>query len=128
MTTGNISKKYAQFHRFHHSSSSSNLIFLNGNFETGINRANSPEIFIMIDSKYSIVTGNTKEYHATNSPNASNPNPTPTDSAPFCFPSKYDTRVSMQPYTSKINENALIICSIDIVENTNKGRIPIDLK
>ena len=82
---------------FYSSSSSSNLIFLNGNFETGINRANNPEIFSVIDTKYNIVSGNTKEYQAMNSPSASNPNPIPTDSAPFCFPSKYDTSVSIQP-------------------------------
>ena len=68
-----------------------------GNFETGINNDNNPEILITIDIECSIDSGNISEYHAINSPNASNPNPTPTANAPFCFPSMYETMVSIEP-------------------------------
>ena len=82
-----------------HSSSrlSSNLIFFKGNFEVGINNAKRPEIFNTIDTEYRIDSGNTKEYHARNSPNAKNANPIPTANAPFCFPSIYETIVSIAP-------------------------------
>ena len=75
-----------------------------------------------------IDSGNTNEYHAINSPNANSPNPTPTASAPFCFPSMYETMVSIEPYTSKINEKDLMICSIFIADKKNNGKIPTDLK
>ena len=54
-------------------------------------------------------SGKTNEYHAMNSPKAKSANPIPTASAPFCFPSKNETKVSMAPQTSKIKENDLII-------------------
>lgn len=109
-------------------SRSSNLIFLSGIFETGMNNDRSPLIFITIDIEYRIDSGNTNEYHAINSPNANSPNPTPTASAPFCFPSMYETMVSIEPYTSKINEKDLMICSIFIADKKNNGKIPTDLK
>ena len=78
-------------------SRSSNLIFLSGIFETGMNNDRSPLIFITIDIEYSIDSGNTNEYRAINSPNANNANPVPTANVPFCFPSMYETKVSIAP-------------------------------
>ena len=63
-----------------------------------------------------------------NSPNANNERPIPTANAPFCFPSKNETNVSIAPYTSKINENDLMICSIFIDDKKNNGKTPTDLK
>ena len=63
-----------------------------------------------------------------NSPNANNASPVPTIKVPFCFPSKNETNVSIAPYTSKINENDLMICSTFIADNKNNGKIPTDLK
>ena len=42
-------------------------------------------------------SGNTNEYHAINSPNAKSAKPIPTANAPFCFPSIYETKVSIAP-------------------------------
>ena len=80
-----------------------------------------------IRDRYRIDSGKTNEYHAINSPNANKPNPIPTASVPFCFPSMYETIVSIEPYTSKIKENDLMICSMFIVDKKNNGSIPIDL-
>ena len=82
----------------------------------------------MIEIEYSIDSGKTNEYHAMNSPNAKSASPVPTANAPFCFPSRNETNVSIAPYTSKINENDLMICSIFIADNANNGKIPTDLK
>ena len=63
-----------------------------------------------------------------NSPNANNPSPVPTANVPFCFPSKNETNVSIAPYTKRINEKDLMICSMFMADNKNNGKIPTDLK
>ena len=88
----------------------------------------NPDIFINIETEYNIDSGKTSEYHAMNSPNAKSASPVPTANAPFCFPSRNETNVSIAPYTSKINENDLMMCSIFIADNANNGKIPTDLK
>ena len=57
----------------------------------------SPDIFNKIETEYKIDSGKTNEYHAINSPNATNPSPVPTANVPFCFPSKNETNVSIAP-------------------------------
>ena len=76
---------------------SSNFIFRSGSLEIGINNDKSPEILITIDIEQIIDSGKINEYHAINSPNAKRPNPIPTANAPFCFPSMYETIVSIEP-------------------------------
>ena len=71
----------------------------------------SPAILIIIDIGYNIDSGNTKEYHPKNSPIAKRANPIDTDIAPLFLLSLYDNIVSIAPYTSRINEIDLKICS-----------------
>ena len=71
----------------------------------------NPLILIMIDPTYKIVSGNTYEYHPMNSPNPKSPSPIATKSVVFFLPCTYDIRVSMAPYTNKINEIARSIVS-----------------
>ena len=94
-----------------YSKSSSNFIFVKGTLLTGMNSAINPPILIIIDAEYRIDSGNTKEYHPKNSPNAKSANPTATDIAPLFRFSKYDSIVSIAPYASKMNETDLKICS-----------------
>ena len=93
-----------------------------------MNNETSPDIFSKIETEYRIDSGKTKEYHAMNSPNANNASPIPTINVPFCLPSRNETSVSIAPYTNKINENDLMICSIFIDDKINNGKIPTDLK
>ena len=76
-----------------------------------MNNAISPIILIIIDIVYNIDSGNTKEYHPKNSPNAKSANPTDTEIAPLFLLSLYESIVSIAPYTSRINETDLKICS-----------------
>ena len=76
-----------------------------------MNSAISPEILIIIDIGYNIDSGNTKEYHPKNSPIAKRANPIATEIAPLFLLSLYDNIVSIAPYTSRINEIDLKICS-----------------
>ena len=76
-----------------------------------MNNAINPAILIVIDIEYRIDSGNTKEYHPKNSPNAKSPNPNDTEIAPLFLLSLYDNIVSIAPYTNKINETDLKICS-----------------
>ena len=93
------------------SKSSSNFILFNGTLLTGMNNATNPPILIVIDIEYNIDSGNTKEYHPKNSPNAKSPNPKATETAPLFLLSLYYNIVSIAPYTNKINEIDLKICS-----------------
>ena len=104
------------------------MIFVRGTLLTGINSAINPPILIIIDAKYNIDSGNTKEYHPTNSPKANRDNPVATDIAPLFLFSKYDRMVSIAPYASRINETDLKMCSICTEDTKNNGKIPIDLK
>jgi hypothetical protein len=99
-----------------------------GTLLTGMKRATSPAILIIIDVKYKIDSGNTKEYHPKNSPKAKRDNPKATDIAPLFLFSKYDRIVSIAPYASKINETDLKMCSICTDDTKNNGKIPTDLK
>ena len=76
-----------------------------------MNNAINPAILIIIDIEYNIDSGNTKEYHPKNSPNAKSPNPTDTEITPLFLLSLYDNIVSIAPYTSRMNEIDLKICS-----------------
>ena len=76
-----------------------------------MNNAINPAILIVIDIVYRIDSGNTKEYHPKNSPNAKSANPTDTEIAPLFLFSKYDNIVSIAPYTKRMNETDLKICS-----------------
>ena len=93
-----------------------------------MNSAISPEILIIIDIGYNIDSGNTKEYHPKNSPIAKRANPIDTEIAPLFLLSLYDNFVSIAPYTSRINEIDLKICSSWTVETKKNGNIPTDLK
>jgi len=95
---------------------------------TGINSAINPPILIIIDVKYNIDSGNTKEYHPTNSPKASSDKPVATDIAPLFLFSKYDRMVSIAPYARRINETDLKMCSICTEDTKNNGKTPTDLK
>ena len=75
-----------------------------------------------------IDSGNTNEYHPTNSPNAKSPSPTETEIAPLFLFSKYDNIVSIAPYAKRINDTDLKICSNCTDETRNSGIIPTDLK
>ena len=108
--------------------SSSNFIFVSGILLIGTNSEINPPILIDIDRLYKIDSGKTKEYHPRNSPKASNAKPNDTKIAPFFLLSKYDMKVSIAPYASKINETDLKIFSMCIDETKNKGKIPTDLK
>ena len=83
---------------------------------------------MVIDIEYNIDSGNTKEYHPKNSPNAKSPNPIDTEIAPLFLLSLYDNIVSIAPYTNRINEIDLKICSNWTVDTKNNGKIPTDLK
>ena len=83
---------------------------------------------MVIDIEYNIDSGNTKEYHPKNSPNAKSANPTATETAPLFLLSLYDNIVSIAPYTSKINDIDLKICSNWTVDTRKNGKIPTDLK
>ena len=76
-----------------------------------MNNAINPAILITIDIEYNIDSGNIKEYHPKNSPNAKNANPTETEIAPLFLFSKYDNIVSIAPYANKMNDTDLKICS-----------------
>ncbi len=76
-----------------------------------MNNAINPAILIIIDIVYRIDSGNTKEYHPKNSPNAKSPNPNDTEIIPLFLLSLYDNIVSIAPYTSRMNEIDLKICS-----------------
>jgi len=93
-----------------------------------MNSAISPEILIIIDIGYNIDSGNTKEYHPKNSPIAKRANPIDTEITPLFLLSLYDNIVSIAPYTSRINEIDLKICSSWTVETKKNGNIPTDLK
>ena len=93
-----------------------------------MNNAISPVILIIIDIGYNIDSGNTKEYHPKNSPIAKRANPIDTEIAPLFLLSLYDSIVSIAPYTSRINEIDLKICSSWTVETKKNGNIPTDLK
>ena len=93
-----------------------------------MNSAISPAILIIIDIVYNIDYGNTKEYHPKNSPIAKRANPIDTEIAPLFLLSLYDSIVSIAPYTSRINEIDLKICSSWTVETKKNGNIPTDLK
>ena len=98
-------------YRIHSYKFSSKEIFRRGIFETGIPIDINPPILIIIELAYKTVSGNTNEYQLINSPNANNPRPTATKSVVFFFPCTYDIRVSIAPYTNKINETARSIVS-----------------
>ena len=106
----------------------SNFILVSGTLLTGTNSKSNPAILTVIDAEYKIVSGKTNEYHARNSPSASKASPNATKSAPFFLPSIYETTVSIAPYTSKINEIDLMMCSIEIKETRNSGMYPTDLR
>ena len=72
----------------------------------------NPPILIIIEDAYKIVSGNTNEYHPTISPNPKRPRPIATKRVAFFLPWIYDIRVSIAPYTNKINETALSMFSI----------------
>jgi len=93
-----------------------------------MNSAINPVILIIIDIEYSSDSGNTKEYHPKNSPNAKSANPIATEIAPLFLLSLYDNIVSIAPYTSRINETDLKICSICTVDTKKNGSTPTDLK
>ena len=107
---------------------SSNVIFRNGILNMGIPNDVRPAIFIIIDPIYKTVSGNTNEYQLTNSPNPKSPSPNATKSVAFFFPLMYDNIVSIEPYTSKMNETARNTCSIETNDTKNNGIIPTDLK
>ena len=71
----------------------------------------SPLILITIEATYKAVSGNTNEYHPINSPNPKSPSPTATKSVVFFLPWTYAIKVSIAPYTNKINETARRIVS-----------------
>ncbi len=76
-----------------------------------MNNAINPAILIVIDIEYRIDSGNTKEYHPKNSPIAKSANPNAIEIAFLFLLSLYDNIVSIAPYTSRINETDLKICS-----------------
>ncbi len=104
------------------------MILRRGIFVIGMPNEINPPIFTQIEIEYIIVSGNTNEYHPTNSPNASKPRPMATKSVPDFFPFKYDSIVSIEPYTNKINETARNTYSTETNDTRNNGIIPIDLK
>ena len=93
-----------------------------------MNNAINPVILIIIDIEYSIDSGNTKEYHPKNSPIAKSANPIDTEIAPLFLLSLYESIVSIAPYTNRINEIDLKICSSWTVDTKKNGKIPTDLK
>jgi len=72
----------------------------------------NPPNLITIEDAYKTVSGNTKEYHPTISPNPKRPRPIATKRVVFFLPWIYDIRVSIAPYTNKIKETALSMFSI----------------
>ena len=83
---------------------------------------------MVIDIEYNIDSGNTKEYHPKNSPNVKSANPIATEIAPLFLLSLYDSIVSIAPYTNRINEIDLKMCSNWTVDTKKNGKIPTDLK
>ena len=75
--------KIKNFDYIHSHKFSSNDIFRNGIFETGIPIDINPPILIIIEDTYNIVSGNTNEYQLANSPNPNNPSPMATKSVVF---------------------------------------------
>jgi hypothetical protein len=65
---------------------SSNEIFRNGIFETGIPTEINPTILITIEDAYKTVSGNTNEYHPTISPNPKRLRPMATKRVVFFLP------------------------------------------
>ena len=104
-----------------------NLTPLNGTWEIGMNSAPNPAIFVETEMKYKTDFGNTSEYQPKNSPNASNPRPAATKIALRFLFSMYDNIVSIVPYTNRIKEIDLIMCSIELPGIMKRG-IAIDLK
>jgi hypothetical protein len=62
---------------------SSNEIFRNGIFETGIPTEINPPILIIMEDAYKTVSGNTNEYHPTISPSPKRPRPMATKRVVF---------------------------------------------
>ncbi len=77
--------------------------------------------------KYKTDFGNTIEYQPKNSPNASNPRPAVTKIVLLFLFSMYDNIVSIVPYTNRIKEIDLIMCSIELPGIMKRGTA-IDLK
>lgn len=92
-----------------------------------MNNAPSPATFVETETKYNTDFGNTIEYHPRNSPKASNPNPAATKIVLRFLFSIYDIIVSIVPYTNRIKEIDLIICSIELPGMMKRGSA-IDLK
>ena len=107
-------------------SSGSNFTFCNGIRDIGIPSDVNPPIFITIEITYKIDSGNTNEYQLTNSPNPNKPKPTATKSVDFFLPCKYDNMVSIEPYTSKMNDTARITCSTEANDTKNNGNAPTE--
>ena len=106
---------------------SPNFTSLKGTWEIGTKRAPKPAIFVETEMKYNAVFGNIIEYHPKNSPRASKPRPVATKMVlPLLF-SMYDIMVSIVPYTNRIKEIDLIICSIEFPGMMKRGAT-IDLK
>ena len=93
----------------------------------GTNSAPNPTILVEIDITYSTDFGNTTEYHPRNSPNARSPRPEATKIVLVFLFSIYDIIVSIVPYTNRIKEIDLIICSIELPGMMKSG-IAMDLK
>ena len=92
-----------------------------------MNNAPNPTIFVETETKYNIDFGNTSEYQPKNSPNASNPRPAATKIALRFLFSMYDNIVSIVPYTNRIKEIDLIMCSIELPGMMKRGTA-IDLR
>lgn len=103
------------------------LVLLSGTWEIGTKSAPNPTIFVETEIKYNTDFGNTIEYHPKNSPNASKPRPAATKIVILFLFSIYDIIVSIVPYTSRIKEIDLIICSIELPGMMKRGTA-IDLK
>ena len=93
----------------------------------GTNNAPNPTILVEIDITYRTDFGNTTEYQPRNSPNARSPRPEATKIVLVFLFSIYDIIVSIVPYTSRIKEIDLIICSIELPGMMKSGT-KIDFK
>src|SRR5579885_274535 len=100
---------------------------LNGTCDIGTKSAPRPAILVESETRYSMDFGNMTEYHPRNSPKASNPSPTATKMVLVFLFSIYDIMVSIVPYTNRIKEIDLIICSSEFPGMMKRG-IAIDLK
>ena len=100
---------------------------LSGTCEIGTKSAPNPTIFVETETKYNTDFGNTIEYHPKNSPSASSPRPAATKIVLLLLFSIYDIIVSIVPYTSRIKEIDLIICSIELAGMMKRGAM-MDLK